>query len=830
MVTMVSRVWKTLLTSVCVTACFWSLQIRAFRGGCQFHNSSSHLVLDTEAHCSFTYPYNDNCSSSLRLTVDGGFRGDAVCLDKFNSTELTLSTCDKRCGCISKEMYREPVSDLGIYYNLSSWWQHPLALLEKLEIHIPLCRIDSALFKGMGQLRHLNLSHTLGLATSTINQILQSLSNAGSPLECLDLSWSHCHQKVSCDTLNIREDVLGYLQAFPLKFLDIRGIEAVEFDVGFAEFTPGLETLHIGYYQTPRRTSWDVESCLWLDISILPNITKITFDLGSFNRNPGNVNLSCPAPWHEPDLPVMFSRPDRTGNVTVNCSNLVGESPCILNNCECHRKINNYPLLRKFTENLRSNFSTVYENDQMYSKVYSFPPFPVPPHLRYLSVSSSALADWEWSTTVEQRDTELSHLIYRVYRHFDAQNNSEKINLVSRLKNLTYLDLQSDIAKIDHDFTICKDAPNLEVLHLGSINFHISWSHFNMAFGGNPNLRVLNITECICDLPDITKLTKLEYLDLRHNNLWELSTITTTFLDSLQKQRNVSVDLSQNPLSCYCDSQEFFSWMRSTKVVFLRKSEMKCRHPVMGQVSPWDIDQVEFRRHCSNFRLILTTTVTVSVSICFVLILVLIFRKRWTIRYWLHAARASWNQKQCSNTSYRFDAFVAYCTQDVEERKWVHLTLTPKLEQEYGFKLCLHHRNFMPGYDIADNIVQAIEHSNKVLVILSPTFLKSDWCQFEVRMARQKLIRDRRDSVIMVIYKPLDVSGVRLPRKLIQILERKTYVEWTMDTVGQDLFWKKLTKALRNEIYHEPFDIELVNATSSHNEQDIIQDCQVLIA
>ena len=54
----------------------------------------------------------------------------------------------------------------------------------------------------------------------------------------------------------------------------------------------------------------------------------------------------------------------------------------------------------------------------------------------------------------------------------------------------------------------------------------------------------------------------------------------------------------------------------------------------------------------------------------------------------------------------------------------------------------------MPGYDIADNIVQAIEDSSKVLLILSPTFLESDWCQFEVRMARQKLTRDRRDSVV----------------------------------------------------------------------------------
>ncbi len=44
----------------------------------------------------------------------------------------------------------------------------------------------------------------------------------------------------------------------------------------------------------------------------------------------------------------------------------------------------------------------------------------------------------------------------------------------------------------------------------------------------------------------------------------------------------------------------------------------------------------------------------------------------------------------------------------------------------------------MPGYDIlTDNIMQAMQNS---------TFLESDSCQFEVRMAREKLIRDRGQS------------------------------------------------------------------------------------
>ncbi len=86
-------------------------------------------------------------------------------------------------------------------------------------------------------------------------------------------------------------------------------------------------------------------------------------------------------------------------------------------------------------------------------------------------------------------------------------------------------------------------------------------------------------------------------------------------------------------------------------------------------------------------------------------------------------------------------------------------------------------------------------------------------------MAREKLIQDRRDSLVLVIYKPLDVPGVRLPRKLIQILEKKTYVEWTTNNVGQDLFWEKLSRALTDETRHEPYDVDFANVAPSDTEE-----------
>ena len=78
------------------------------------------------------------------------------------------------------------------------------------------------------------------------------------------------------------------------------------------------------------------------------------------------------------------------------------------------------------------------------------------------------------------------------------------------------------------------------------------------------------------------------------------------------------------------------------------------------------------------------------------------------------------------NVSYKYDAFVLYSSVD-DDRLWVHFKLVQELEKLYGFRLCIHHRDFLAGCDILDNIEQAIRSSRKVLVIMSENFLRSDW-------------------------------------------------------------------------------------------------------
>ncbi len=871
-----SRVWSSVGFCMWVAAlCLW--QIRLCSGWCdRDYYDETHVQCNLHMYRKHenntAYFCNHKYISHLRLTLndDVTFHPDMLPLDHIHGLKELVVELDGD----DAEMGLLPTSDLVIDYNATRS-PHPLALLERLEIHIPLRKIDPALFKHMERLKYLNLSHTLGLKASEIRHVLQNLSHAGNALEYLDLSWSRCFPKMQPDLINIREDVLRNLATFPLKFLDLRGIEFIEVDIGFAEFTPGLETLRIGEYQGPVDNT-EIEYCIWLDISILPNITEIVFGMGLRE----NYDERCPTPWlavegidvHVNDTSEHCLKFDHPGV----------HHECKLPKCECYKKINSPSLLREYKQNIRY---------QPHSDCPDYPhtgfsPFPLPLQLRYLSISETEMQARGWASGHLQLNVSVTHLEYRSQTKQDESILDMFIRGESLVCNLdlTYLDLQINVFPFCFISVLWNYLPKLEILH---VEIHdISTCEWNVS--SHPNLQRLNLSGCSASaLPDLTGLTKLEYLDLSHNEIYgysdrEGSPLTkltklkhldlshndlrslphhmTTFLDSLQGQdgwSRVDLDLSQNHLECACYNQEFFRWMRNTHVRLSNKRDLTCHHPLRGTVNLWDIDPVELRRYCNNFHHIVPSVVSGLGSICVVLIILLLVRKRWTIRYWLHAARTSWRRKQASNANcrhnYRYDAFVAYCSRDEDERKWVHLTLPPKLEQEYGFRLCLHHRDFTPGNDIADNIVEAIEDSNKVLLILSPAFLQSDWCQFEVRMAREKLVKDRRDSLVLVIYKPLDVPGVRLPRKLIRILEKKTYVEWTTDDAGQDLFWDKLSRALKDETHHEPYDMDLTNAAPSGNGTDLInvaspcndtdmvnvapsdneetnQDCQLLMA
>ncbi len=78
-------------------------------------------------------------------------------------------------------------------------------------------------------------------------------------------------------------------------------------------------------------------------------------------------------------------------------------------------------------------------------------------------------------------------------------------------------------------------------------------------------------------------------------------------------------------------------------------------------------------------------------------------------------------------------------------------------------------------------------------------------------MAKGKLMTERRDSLVIVLYRKLNKDNVKFPKSLTRLLDEKIYLEWTDDLEGQELFWRRFVEAIRGDGHQDAFSACSVN-------------------
>jgi hypothetical protein len=71
------------------------------------------------------------------------------------------------------------------------------------------------------------------------------------------------------------------------------------------------------------------------------------------------------------------------------------------------------------------------------------------------------------------------------------------------------------------------------------------------------------------------------------------------------------------------------------------------------------------------------------------------------------------------------------------------------LKKNQGFKLGLHERDFEAGKYNADNIIDAINTSRKIIFVISSSFLRSKWGKYELDMARMHMFQQNREIKVI---------------------------------------------------------------------------------
>lgn len=98
-------------------------------------------------------------------------------------------------------------------------------------------------------------------------------------------------------------------------------------------------------------------------------------------------------------------------------------------------------------------------------------------------------------------------------------------------------------------------------------------------------------------------------------------------------------------------------------------------------------------------------------------------------------------------TDFKFHAFIIY---NKEDERWVKEKLLKFLEGEHGLRVCIHYRDFTPGIPFTKSMADSVYLSHKIIAVYSSNFLQSKYCDYELELAKYRLL-NKRDNCLIVI-------------------------------------------------------------------------------
>lgn len=207
-------------------------------------------------------------------------------------------------------------------------------------------------------------------------------------------------------------------------------------------------------------------------------------------------------------------------------------------------------------------------------------------------------------------------------------------------------------------------------------------------------------------------------------------------------------------------------------------------------------------------------------TIIILLFCVLLFLFREEFRLWVHSKYGvrvfTCSAKKLNDVKDRnFDAYVVYSLRDDD---FVSRAFAAELEQT-GHSLCLHHRDLQVSERCSDDsIVNGVENSKRLIIVLSISFLQNEWYKPEFKSALQSGINSvnashRRQKIIFIV--TTDLSALTLDPDLKALLKTCTVIVW-----GEKNCREKLNFRLPDAKLKSPH--RTVNNVTKHVNVDVV--------
>jgi len=320
-------------------------------------------------------------------------------------------------------------------------------------------------------------------------------------------------------------------------------------------------------------------------------------------------------------------------------------------------------------------------------------------------------------------------------------------------------------------------------------------------FSKLPNTKVLNLSRNSLRQIEFqfNHMKMLQVCDISYNLITTLESSTLQKFSTLMETSNLSISLLGNPIQCSCETYYFLEWISKHQKQLMNFVDYSCLYKgkVVRFSNLTDVILVDLNFECSKQIAVIVSATLLGLVLILLSIVVCCYRYRWELRYFCLKLAQRSRQYQLLNddVTCTYDAFVVYSNEDSD---WVLEELIPHFEDctdyHQPLRLCVHERDFLPGEYIIGNIWSRMEDSRKVILVISKNFTRSNYCNYEIELARMLSVEKARNLLVPVMLENVRMED--MSDSLRWIVRKLTYIEWPQWQPDREEFWQKLRETV----------------------------------